>query len=237
MCPRHLIEIAEDDLRQMPTYLGEGAAVTCLGCERCVRVCPGLAITLVDARDDPARPLVTVPFEFGVDTVRAGDLVTVADTGGAWLGELEAVHVRGVPRAGTDDRIRAPGGADGTLLVQVRAPAAIAARIAGVRRPGRAPTAAAPACGTTSDAEEIVCRCERVTAGELRALLHAGVRDVHELKALVRAELGACGGKTCAPLIARLFRDAGVGDGSAGGVPRPPFVEVPLAVFAGVEDA
>ncbi|MFN2322394.1 MAG: (2Fe-2S)-binding protein, partial [Trueperaceae bacterium] len=86
--------------------------------------------------------------------------------------------------------------------------------------------------------DEVVCRCERVTAGELRALIRAGHRDVNDLKARTRAEMGACGAKTCAPLIARLFRDEGVAPSDVTpGVRRPPFVEVPLGVFAGVEDA
>ena len=126
---------------------------------------------------------------------------------------------------------------DGTLLVQVRVPAAIADRVAGLRwrtpAPARIATPAAPL-----EDEVIVCRCERVTASELRALVRSGVRDVNELKARTRAEMGACGAKTCSALIARLFREEGVAASEVTpGVRRPPFVEVPLGVFAGVEDA
>ena len=56
----------------------------------------------------------------------------------------------------------------------------------------------------------IVCRCERVTAGEIRGLIRAGVRDLNELKAITRAGMGACGGKTCPSIIKRLFREEGV---------------------------
>ena len=52
----------------------------------------------------------------------------------------------------------------------------------------------------------IICRCERVTAGEIRSLIRAGSRDINEIKALTRAGMGACGGKTCTPLIRRLFQ-------------------------------
>jgi NADPH-dependent 2,4-dienoyl-CoA reductase/sulfur reductase-like enzyme/ferredoxin len=249
VCPQALIHIDPDDLRQVPTLL-EGA---CLGCERCVRVCPGLAITLVDPREDAERPLVTVPFEFVVDAVHAGDAVTLLDTVGGVLGEAEVVRVRGASRARRADADapgdaaapnaerapRAAGGVDGTLLVQVRVPAAVAARVAGVRPRGLAAVGDgawdAPALAPELADDEVVCRCERVTAGELRALIRAGIRDVNDLKARTRAEMGACGAKTCAPLITQLFREEGVATADVTpGVRRPPFVEVPLGVFAGI---
>lgn len=41
----------------------------CSGCERCVVICPGLAITLVDYRKDADRPEITIPFEFLRDLI------------------------------------------------------------------------------------------------------------------------------------------------------------------------
>ena len=58
--------------------------------------------------------------------------------------------------------------------------------------------------------DTIVCRCERVTAGEIRKLIREGVRDINEIKAVTRAGMGSCGAKTCTPLIHRLFREEGV---------------------------
>jgi sarcosine oxidase, subunit alpha len=43
----------------------------------------------------------------------------------------------------------------------------------------------------TDDA--IVCRCERVTAGEIRRAIRSGIRDFNELKHVTRAGMGACG--------------------------------------------
>jgi NAD(P)H-nitrite reductase large subunit len=83
----------------------------------------------------------------------------------------------------------------------------------------------------------IVCRCERVTLAEIKTVIRAGVRDVNEIKALTRANMGACGGKTCADLIKRAFRELGVPmEEVTENVHRPLFVEVPLGVLAGVED-
>jgi hypothetical protein len=49
--------------------------------------------------------------------------------------------------------------------------------------------------------------------------------------------MGACGSKTCTSLILRLFRDEGV-DASEITVAtrRPIFIEVPLGIFAGVDE-
>jgi bacterioferritin-associated ferredoxin len=81
----------------------------------------------------------------------------------------------------------------------------------------------------------IVCRCERVTAGEIRQHIRGGVRDMNELKALTRAGMGACGGKTCPSLIKRLFREEGVPDAQITDLTKRPLVmEVPLGAFAGL---
>jgi sarcosine oxidase subunit alpha len=81
----------------------------------------------------------------------------------------------------------------------------------------------------------IICRCERVTAGQIRELIRRGFRDVNEIKAVARAGMGACGGKTCPNLIKRLFREEGVPhDEIADLTKRPLFMEVPLGTFAGV---
>ncbi len=227
VCPQGLIHIDEDDIRQVPTYLGAAVAEACLGCERCVRICPGLAITLVDPRKDAENPLVTIPFEFGTESLREGESVTVLDAGGEVLGNVEVARVR-----------RAGRGADGTSLVKVRAPAAVAERIAGLRL--QEPVdASEPERFTTALAnDDIVCRCERVQAAALRSCIAAGERDLNAIKALTRAGMGACGAKTCAPLIARLFADEGVpGSEVTANVRRPLFVEVPLGSFAGMDEA
>ncbi|MCX6101464.1 MAG: hypothetical protein NTV92_08650 [Candidatus Bipolaricaulota bacterium] len=57
------------------------------------------------------------------------------------------------------------------------------------------------------------------------------------IKTVTRAGMGACGGKTCAVLIARLFREESVpGAEVTENVRRPLFVEVPFGAFAGVEE-
>ncbi|MDH4198085.1 MAG: (2Fe-2S)-binding protein, partial [Candidatus Aminicenantes bacterium] len=83
--------------------------------------------------------------------------------------------------------------------------------------------------------DTIICRCERVTAGEIRRLIREGVRDINEIKAVTRTCMGSCGAKTCTPLIHGLFREEGVPDREVVDQPkRPLFLEVPLGVFVGL---
>ena len=83
--------------------------------------------------------------------------------------------------------------------------------------------------------DEVICRCERVTVGEIRALIRAGIRDMNHIKGVTRAGMGACGGKTCTNLIKRLFREEGIPlQEMTESTQRPLFVEVPMGAFAGV---
>jgi len=224
VCPQQLIHIDPDDIRALPDFLGPQVGKTCLGCEKCVTICPGLAITLVDYRKDAAMPTVTLAYEFQAERLHVGDRVTVLDSVGGALGDVEITDVRAVKR---NDR---------TVVVKMRAPRAIARRIAGIRVQQPWVSAALEHIITRVDDDEIVCRCERVTAGEIRALIRKGYRDMNEIKAVTRAGMGACGGKTCTSLILRLFREEGVPPSDVTpNVKRPLFVEAPLGVFANGE--
>lgn len=55
----------------------------------------------------------------------------------------------------------------------------------------------------------IVCRCEEISAGELRSCVKTtGTREMNRLKALTRIGMGRCQGRMCAPAAARLLADA-----------------------------
>ena len=178
----------------LPEFVGD----QCDACEKCVAVCPGLAITLVDFRKSDEYATVTIPYEFTAKSIKKGDIVTVLDTEGAILGNVEVTRVR----EGEGDgplRARAREGAARHRHADRRHPRAAAMGHRAVRQPW----------SRSLDDDMIVCRCERVTAGEIRQLIRGGVRDMNELKAITRAGMGACGGKTCPSLILRLFREEG----------------------------
>ena len=219
ICPQGSIQIEGGDILGVPTFNEQD----CIACEQCVAVCPGLAVTLVDYRRQDGDALVSIPYEFPIDTVEVGQAVTVLDTLGQVLGNVPVV------------RTRAPKFADHAVLVKVRAPLAIAKQIAGIRIQQPWVGASMPGIVKRVEDDEIVCRCERVTAGEIRRHIRAGVRDMNELKAATRSGMGACGGKTCPSLIQRLFREEGVPASEVTELTRRPLLmEVPMGAFAGL---
>jgi len=235
VCPQGNIYIDPDDIRRIPQYIAHQTGKVCIGCNKCVTICPGLAITLVDYHKG-GDPIVTIAYEFGREALHPGDVVTVLDTEGRVLGDVEVV------------RTRTSKASDRTTLVMVRAPRQYARQIAGLQV--QKPEVCAPLdtpqhrCTERLTDDMIICRCEQVTLKEIKDLIRAGglhpawrgSRDVNEIKALTRAGMGACGGKTCQPLILRVFKELGVPlDKVTLNVPRPLFVEVPFGVFAGVE--
>ncbi|UCF09975.1 MAG: FAD-dependent oxidoreductase, partial [Candidatus Bipolaricaulota bacterium] len=222
ICPQSLIAIRTADIRGTPAFLGIERDVECTGCARCVTACPGLAVSLVDYRSDPESPTVTLPFEFDDSRLGSARAVTALDDEGEVLGVYPVLELS--------------ARREGTSLLRLQAPAAVAPRIAGVRvQPDDVGTPFSSSVSTIGD-EIVVCRCERVTVREIRALIAGGCRDVNEIKAVTRAGMGACGGKTCAALILRLFREAGASaEEITENVRRPLFVEIPLGAFAGVE--
>jgi sarcosine oxidase, subunit alpha len=222
LCPLELIQIDSQDIRQIPVFVGEN--YNCKGCSRCVAGCPGLAITLVNYRKDPENPIVSIPYEFSRDTKKVGDNVTVYDTGGQNLGQVPVVGINAIP---TSDR---------TLIVRVQASMTIAARIAGIEiQPDEVSQPIDEYVAHIED-DTIICRCERVTAHEIRTLIRQGYRDINEIKTVSRAGMGSCGSKTCNTLIHRLFKEEKVpAEQVTDNTRRPLFIEVPLSVFAGIE--
>lgn len=223
VCPRKLIEVDRQDIRQIPVYFEEKEGKGCTGCERCVVSCPGLAITLVDYRKDAEFPEITIPFEFLKDIINPGEEVALVDTEGQFLTRAKVTSVKSVK---ANDR---------TILVKVKVPKEVAKQVAGLRlQPEIEPTEIRYQERTPDEA--IICRCERVTAGEIRKLIREGLRDINEIKTITRAGMGPCGAKTCTPLIHRLFREEGVPESEIVDQPkRPLFIEVPLGVFAGLK--
>jgi len=222
VCSQGMIFIDQDDIRDVPQFIAQELGKRCIGCEKCVTICPGLAITLVDYRKNAETPTVTIPYEFSRETLHQGDHVTVLDVEGEPLGNVEVT------------RVRAAKANDRTILIQVAAPREIAKRIAGIQVQEQWVAEPMDHYVERLTDDVVVCRCERVTAGEIRELIRRGYRDVNEIKTVTRAGMGSCGSKTCAALIRRLFREEGVPDAEVvEGTKRPLFMEVPLAVFAG----
>ncbi|MGB9906397.1 MAG: FAD-dependent oxidoreductase [Candidatus Saccharicenans sp.] len=223
VCPRKLIEVDGNDVRRLPVYYEERDGKGCSGCERCVVFCPGLAITLVDYRKNPEFPEVTIPFEFLKEIINPGDEIELVDVEGQVLARSRVSSVKSIK------------GNDRTILVKAPVPKALAKKVSGLRLQPEITEIESQYVARIPD-EAIVCRCERVTAGEIRKLIREGIRDINEIKTITRAGMGPCGAKTCTPLVHRLFREEGVPESEVVDQPkRPLFIEVPLGLFAGLE--
>lgn len=74
------------------------------------------------------------------------------------------------------------------------------------------------------DDDVLVCRCEEVTAGEIRAAIRAGATDVTQVKLRTRAGMGLCQGRTCELLVQQILsQELGISQDQAGySTPRTP---------------
>jgi NADPH-dependent 2,4-dienoyl-CoA reductase/sulfur reductase-like enzyme len=82
--------------------------------------------------------------------------------------------------------------------------------------------------------ELVVCRCEHITAGELRACAsETGAKELNRLKAQSRIGMGRCQGRICGAAAARLLAEAAQCDLRDVGRLRaqPPVKPVPIAAL------
>lgn len=223
ICPHGLIEIDASDIRKLPVFLGDNYC--CEYCERCVASCPGLAISLVNYRYSLDNALVTLPYEFLRGQITGDEPVIALDTEGEELGSFPIESVEPID------------GFDCTLLARIVVPKPLARKVAGIRIQPTGLTEPLDRYIPHLEDDVIICRCERVTAGEIRSLIRQGYRDFNEIKTISRAGMGACGSKTCGALILHLFKEEGIAEARLTRMtPRPLFVEVPLGVFARPEE-
>jgi ferredoxin len=220
VCKEGVIQIPGNSLIEKPRITEQA----CIGCNRCVFVCPGLAISLVDFRDDSENPTVSLAYEVTNREYKKGDQILLTDYEGHAIQRAEVL----------DTVMKKTSGK--TRLVKVRVHRDIAKRVAGFRiQPEEVSLPKTEVQLDTLPDEAIVCRCERITAGEIRKWIRRGIRDLNQLKAVTRAGMGACGGKTCETLILQLFRSEGVElDEITLNTVRPVFMETPLGVFSNI---
>jgi bacterioferritin-associated ferredoxin len=115
-----------------------------------------------------------------------------------------------------------------------RAPLRRLRRLAGVRQGLDQISAVRPGLCELATDTTLVCRCEEVTRGEVRAALGQGARDLQAVKLLSRLGMGACQARNCAPSAAALIcAESGRPPEEAGRVnPRPPVKPVTLGTLA-----
>ena len=216
ICPTNSIFMKGDPIMDLPVYEGK-----CIGCGKCVTICPGLAITLVDFRKDTEYPTVTLPYEVSNHKIGIGDDVLCVDIDGKELGTFAVTQILDVK---ANNR---------TQLIKLKAPKNIAKKIVSFQiQKAEISQQKETEIQYLSD-EEMICLCERVTAKEIRDLIKKGITDMNQIKAITRAGMGPCGAKSCDNLIKQLFKQEGILlDSVEPNTRRPIFVEVPLGKFA-----
>ena len=217
-CVLQSIKIKESTMMGRPEFDGD-----CLGCTRCVSICPGLAITLVDKRYDKTGKTarVVVPWEMPEGTIKNGQKVTTTGMEGEIIGKGKII---GMKKSEWQNR---------RVLVSLEVPFKQADLVAGIRIREPLGKKTATAVKAVDDGEVIICRCERVTKKEIVDYIKkTGTRDVNAVKAGLRVGMGPCGGKTCTELIMRIFRELGIDlEEVEKPVERPFTQEIPLKAF------
>jgi NADPH-dependent 2,4-dienoyl-CoA reductase/sulfur reductase-like enzyme/ferredoxin len=228
VCPVGAIQLRpmHGNIMDLPYFEGD----RCTGCGSCVAVCPGLAITLVrripgekaladKASGDKAsgdRAQVVLPWEFNAD-FDIGTELDLVDQKGDFVERAPVVSKRRVSSRNT-------------WLLTFHVDIAHASKIAGIRvQPQEASAFQSAEIPADGAADTVLCRCERVTLGEIVEFIRNNkVRDINQLKSL-RVGMGACGGKTCSQLVGKAFRLAGTDPAEVEpATQRPLFMEMPM---------
>lgn len=192
-CPLHAIHIGEP-ITNTPQVDRE----KCIGCGMCVAACPGLAIFLVDKSYSETEATVSFPFEYDplpekgaeIDALsRAGEYVCkgrVIKVMNPKKNDHTPVVTIAIPKEHADTvrtmrRLKLPEAHEGFRPVEPEGPL---------------------------DDNVIVCRCEEITAGEIRkAIREYHATTVTEVKRRVRAGMGLCQGRTCGKLVSRIIAE------------------------------
>jgi len=122
-----------------------------------------------------------------------------------------------------------------TWIVRVRMPRAIAKRVVGFTIQDKAVCESATEKIPYDHIQdgEVVCLCERVTAGQIQDLVRQGATDMNQIKAITRAGMGPCGYKTYENLMNQIFMAEKITQEEVvKNVRRPLYIEVPLEKFA-----
>ncbi len=87
--------------------------------------------------------------------------------------------------------------------------------------------------------DTVICRCEEVAAGDVRAVLDEGATSLIELKARLRCGMGLCQGRICNPTLVELVAQwtGQPAETVRPFSPRPPVKPIPMAALLNPEQA
>ena len=88
------------------------------------------------------------------------------------------------------------------------------------------------------DDEVLICRCQEITLGEVRAAIRGGAKDLRQVKGQTEAMMGLCQGRTCRrQIIGEIAGIAGVDPAQLlARRSRPPVRPISLQALAAEKD-
>jgi len=176
--------VVGDDICAPPAYDPEA----CDGCGRCVAICPGMAVFLLDRSKGKGRARVTVPYEMKA-RMEAGGEAWVVDEKGEPLGKGKVIKAY---RIGKKDR---------TILVTVDVPEEWALKVRGVKDRKLMVEAPQELEGIQGEEDFPLCRCEEVSRADLEVILQKGFHAITALRRFSRVGLGVCQGRFCQSML------------------------------------
>ncbi|HEX3860223.1 MAG TPA: NAD(P)/FAD-dependent oxidoreductase [Stellaceae bacterium] len=89
------------------------------------------------------------------------------------------------------------------------------------------------------DDDVVICRCEEVTAGQLRRAVRLGAQGPNQAKAFLRCGMGPCQGRICGPIVSAVIADERQAPIAEIGTyrPRAPYKPITLGTLAGIGNA
>ncbi|ODN30208.1 FAD-dependent oxidoreductase [Fervidobacterium thailandense] len=180
----------------------------CTGCGVCVMKCPGLAIFMIQEREDYS--LVGIPYEM-LPIPEKGTRVQLLNREGAHVadGEVEGVVINRREK---------------THIVYLRVPKGYESEVRYFR--------------ITKKEDVYVCRCEEITVEDVEAVIDSGITDYEELRRILRIGMGPCGGRTCRSVVLQILsKKTGLPIAEQElGAHRPPVVPLPFEAIINSQD-
>lgn len=164
----------------------------CDGCGKCVSICPGMAVFILDRSVGGGLARVTLPYEMR-DEMGVEQEAWVVDGEGNELAKGKIVRVSGAARIGQ------------TLLVTVEVGEEWALKVRGVR--GRRKVVEEPEEVDDIELTDdfVFCRCEEVSCSRVREILANEFYSLTALRRFSRVGLGFCQGRFCQSILRDQF--------------------------------
>lgn len=165
----------------------------CTGCGTCVAMCPGQAIFVLNYTYSDTEAEVSFPFEY-LPLPKVGDVVDAVNRGGE------------IVCKGTVTNVRTPAAFKKTTVVTIAVPKEYIHEVRSMKLLRKAGEDL-PAPEKEYDPDELICRCEELTRGDIEKAIDEGATTIDGVKRRTRAGMGLCQGKSCERLVARILSE------------------------------